>query len=425
MKIDGGASIAGTYNVSVSTTKDDSRTLTFTDQCTVVNYGPTFDLDHGTVHFNAMVGHAIHFDSFTLGESSSHGGTAWFNSGDPVDMDNLHMNPGTMRGASDFTINTSCFWGSGSHFRDSGVVNVNGTMTIASGSNAKTLADRALHIRGATTMAGGFGMTGSASLHIHPTGVLDIQFDSGGSAIGGNAGTPITNEGMLTKTAGSGISSISAPVTSSGIIDIRSGTLEFSRHRLVQTDGQIILNGGTLATWNSNQFGNPAIRIDGGVVTGSGLITDNFARLISNPGGTFAPGSPTGLIHITGRYTQGAGGTLEIELEGSLSGEYDVLETTGVASLAGELHIIERSEFKPAVGNTFAILTAASVTGQFDNVVGPAGYEVQYNDTDVTLVAVPIGDFDGDGVVGLYDYWVFQRASREAAPRRRQVVRRI
>lgn len=398
VKIDGGGSIGGTYNVSVSTTKDDSRTLTFTDQCTVVNYGPTFDLDHGTVHFNAPVGGPIHFDSFTLGESSSHGGTAWFNSGDPVDMDQLHMNPGTLRGSSDITINTHCYWGSGSHFRDPGTINVNGTMTIGSGSNAKNLADRTMNIFGTTSMVGGFGMTGSASLHIHPGAVLDIQVDSGGSII---SGASMNNAGTLVKSAGTNTSRISSEFTNTGTVEVQSGVLEFYTYYsyfYVQTAGETILNGGDIS-----MFGPRSFSISGGKLTGQGTITGK----VSIGAGTVAPGLAAGTLVVTGTYNQNAESVLEIEIEGSNPGEFDVLEVSSTATLAGELLVLEDAEFTAEPGNVFVILTAGSIVGQFDTVTLPPPYEIRYKDQDVRLIVPLPGDLDENGFANLYDWYLF------------------
>lgn len=398
VKIDGGGSIGGTYNVSVSTTKDDSRTLTFTDQCTVVNYGPTFDLDHGTVHFNAAVGGPIHFDSFTLGESSSHGGIAWFNSGDPVDIDELQMNPGTVRGSSDVTINTRCYWGSGSHFRDPGTINVNGTMTVGSGSNAKNLADRTMHIFGTTSMVGGFGMTGSASLHIHPGAVLDIQVDTGGSII---SGASLHNAGTLVKSAGTATSRISSDVTNTGTVEVRSGVLEFYTYYgyfYIQTAGQTILNGGDI-----RMFGTKSFSISGGTLTGYGTITGK----VSIGAATVAPGLAVGTLIVNGNYTQNGESTLEIEIESANPGGYDRLEVSGTATLSGELLVLKNAGFTPEMGDAFVILTANSVVGEFDNVTIPPPLEIRYEQQQVKLIVPLPGDLDENGIVDLFDWSLF------------------
>jgi len=125
----------------------------------------------------------------------------------------------------------------------------------------------------------------------------------------------------------------------------------------------------------------------GGLLTGTGTV----GGVVSNTGGDVAPGASAGLLTVDGDYTQGASGTLQIEIGGTTSGtEYDKLVVTGTAFLAGTLDISLIGGFEPQMGNNFEILTAATVSGTFDTVLGtslPSGdtLTVIYSPTAVTL----------------------------------------
>ena len=59
-------------------------------------------------------------------------------------------------------------------------------------------------------------------------------------------------------------------------------------------------------------------------------------------------------------------GVLEIELAGINSGEFDVLSITGQATLGGILEVSFLDGFLPEIGDTFDILTAGLISGEFD-----------------------------------------------------------
>ncbi len=101
-----------------------------------------------------------------------------------------------------------------------------------------------------------------------------------------------------------------------------------------------------------------------------------------------------GSLSITGGYTQAAGGVLNIDIGGAISGtEFDVLNISGAANLNGTLNISLIGGFVPAIGSTFKILNCASRTGTFSVINGikidsSEHFEVVYNSADVTLHVV-------------------------------------
>jgi len=105
--------------------------------------------------------------------------------------------------------------------------------------------------------------------------------------------------------------------------------------------------------------------------TGGTLRTGTFSGDLVNSGGTLAPGSSTGLTTVEGNYVQESAGTLEIEIGGTGSGQYDVLVVTGTAAMAGTLDVMLIDEFSPRGGDAFNILDWSDVTGAFDTIKLP------------------------------------------------------
>ncbi|MEZ6073897.1 MAG: multicopper oxidase domain-containing protein [Pirellulales bacterium] len=129
--------------------------------------------------------------------------------------------------------------------------------------------------------------------------------------------------------------------------------------------------------------------------------------------GVVSPGDSPGVLSVDA-YTQEAAGRLRIELGGTDNGnppapEFDQLQVTGNAVLAGTLDVELVDGFEPAFGDTFDILTATSVAGRFDvtklpDVAEGLGWNVDYQPDRVTLVVWLPGDGNLDGVVDGLDY---------------------
>ncbi|MEI6862748.1 MAG: autotransporter outer membrane beta-barrel domain-containing protein, partial [Verrucomicrobiota bacterium] len=118
--------------------------------------------------------------------------------------------------------------------------------------------------------------------------------------------------------------------------------------------------------------------------------------------GTLSPGNSPGLINVTGNFSQAAGGKTIIELASLAS--FDQMVITGTATLNGTLQVTKLPGYTPALGDTFAILTAAGgVSGTFSSLTGTAlaatgtaiGSTVSYGATTVTVafVQLPLAGF--------------------------------
>ncbi len=129
----------------------------------------------------------------------------------------------------------------------------------------------------------------------------------------------------------------------------------------------------------------------GGTLKGNGSLTGS----VHNTGGTVAPGSSPGILTIDGNYSQGAGGTLAIELSGTGAGtDSDRLVVNGSALYDGTLALIPLNSFVPNLSFNYDMLTNgfgqagvfATVTGS--NAGGGKTYVVSYPATAVTITVV-------------------------------------
>jgi hypothetical protein len=253
-------------------------------------------------------------------------------------------------------------------------------------------------------MTHAFGALGGWT--IQPTGMVNIQVDSQFDA----KNRTINNAGTILRSAGAGNATfINAIWNNTGLVRTETGVLRFERTgggiSYTQTAGATELAGGSM-------YCETNLNHNGGRLTGAGTVTGDPI----NAGAVVQPGNSAGILSIaadpsaspfplTGSYTQGAGGMLEIELGGLAPGTgHDQLVAVGTASLNGTLHVIPINGFVPQVGHSFTILTAATRTGTFSQVTGAGQYNVIYSPSSVvlTVVASP-ADADGDGDVDLDD----------------------
>ncbi len=159
-------------------------------------------------------------------------------------------------------------------------------------------------------------------------------------------------------------------------------------HDLTANANNGVLGGGIAAnqpSWVANPL--PTISIQGGSLTGTGVLNANVTNAaLVTPGGAGA-----GVLTITGSYTQTSAGTLDIDLGGLTAGTaYDQLNVDGAVTLDGTLNVDEIDGFAPTNGNSFAILVAGSLSGEFTTTNGLIGAQLllvaNYSADGVTLV---------------------------------------
>jgi hypothetical protein len=270
----------------------------------------------------------------------------------------------------------------------SGKITNNGTISLASTGN-QTIA---MIVAGGATLAGSGTLTlGTGGPNIIE-GSTGKEFLTNSSTIQG-AGT-ITNVGLInngTILANAGTLAIGPTVqgyafTNNGSLIVDSGSavnITGPVKLSFQTTGTVtVSSGATLSVVGSSAFtqtkgtttvdGNLSaangVYISGGTLDGNGgKLTGNLslagAALILGDGA-----NKVGELTVSGGYSQTSTSFLNIDLGGTKSGTFDVLNITGTASLHGTLNVDALSGFTPTVGEQFDILNYSSETGTFSTV---------------------------------------------------------
>ncbi|HET6426950.1 MAG TPA: PEP-CTERM sorting domain-containing protein, partial [Phycisphaerae bacterium] len=226
-------------------------------------------------------------------------------------------------------------------------------------------------------------------------GTFDIESNADLEWDGGSRPT-FNNAGSFVKSGG-GVTTVAFAFSNSGTVEAQAGSLQLTGG-FTQTDGQTVLSGGALNVTGAG------IDLQGGVIAGAGDIFGN----VFNTAGTVAPGGSAGTLGISATYTQSSGGVLAIELGGTEAGQFDVLNVTGDANLAGTLALGLIGGYDPNYGDSFQVLTAAAVIGVFDTIDGwrvsnDMSLATLYHLGDVTVMATLPGDADADLDVDLDD----------------------
>lgn len=163
--------------------------------------------------------------------------------------------------------------------------------------------------------------------------------------------------------------------TATGVSIVNSSTLNFDDYTLTNPNGIGVV---TLTNDTSS------------TLSGSGSVALDVLN-----DGTVAPGNSAGVLAIDGDFSQSSTGLLVIEIGGTLPGaEFDMLEISGSATLAGIFEVSLIDGFIPAYGDVFEVLTFDSLIGTFDDFVGldiSSGKRLVpvFGSNSLSLVAVP------------------------------------
>jgi hypothetical protein len=89
--------------------------------------------------------------------------------------------------------------------------------------------------------------------------------------------------------------------------------------------------------------------------------------------GTVSPGSAgaSGMLSVTGNYTQAQYATLMIQLADMSPDQFSALNVMGNANLNGFLDPVLLNGFVPSIGDSFVFLNYASFTGGFSRILHP------------------------------------------------------
>jgi T5SS/PEP-CTERM-associated repeat protein len=222
---------------------------------------------------------------------------------------------------------------------------------------------------GTVNVVTGGTWTNNGDLVIGDAGTGTVSVDSASSISVGTISSP-ANLILGNLSTGNGT------LTSAGSIIVR-GNVENG----ISGTGNVTINSGTPSVLNvtgdytqgaggttqiDGKLEAALVTIEGGLLKGTGTVDST----VLNTGGTVKGGDSPGALTITGNYTQGAGGTLETEIA-SLS-SFDQLLVDGTADLAGTLDVqlIDGFAFTTGVTEDFDILgTGLGLTNGLTNLV--------------------------------------------------------
>ncbi len=251
--------------------------------------------------------------------------------------------------------------------------------------------------------------------------------------ITGNGTQPLTINGQirdfngpnaLTKT-GSSIVKLAGNNTYFGNTIVSGGVLQIDGpNAALANTAKVSVGAQSSLVLASGRIHTPVVEIaSGGTFQFNGgiLETAQVIGSLTNNGGDFRPGLSIAKTTISGDFTQNAG-QLSIELGGTTAGtQFDQLLVSGTAAISGSLTVtlanLGGGLFSPALGSTFEIIHANSLSGAFSSISAPTlsggrKWAVQ-NTTNSVLLQVVSGlaaDFDHNNAVNAADLLIWKNS---------------
>jgi fibronectin-binding autotransporter adhesin len=235
-------------------------------------------------------------------------------------------------------------------------------------------------------------------------GTVSANVAGAGTALTLSSGNTFTNNGTFAVASGATLqvngtltNYLASTSTLSGGTYNVSGFLTFGTTSgagaIATNDANILINGPTaeirylyqgafhdaLAGLSTNAAGASLTFIDHNFTTAGNFTND----------GTLIVDPSTFTVH--GDLLEGASSVLGAHIDGLTAGtQYDQFLVTGTASLSGTLDITFDPGFTPALGESFALISYTSATGQFSSIdvtglPSGLGYTLQYGPNGVTL----------------------------------------
>jgi hypothetical protein len=238
------------------------------------------------------------------------------------------------------------------------------------------------------------------------------------SSVGPSTGLIVARDATLRFHAG--LSNSGALAFSAGISDVFGDVNNLNN---LATPGRIVVTGGAQANFFDDVINTGSIQVS---AAGALQSTAVFLGSLSGNGvtggghvfieGDARPGFSPGTMAFGGDVSFGPLSTLNIELAGTTPGtQFDRVAVAESASIGGDLVVSLLGGYRPAIGTSFQILSAAGgIIGTFADeslpeLAGGASWSVGYGNNAVTLeVGGVLGDFNHDGRVDSADYSVWR-----------------
>jgi T5SS/PEP-CTERM-associated repeat protein len=199
---------------------------------------------------------------------------------------------------------------------------------------------------------------------------------------------------------GSLLEAAAAVIGNNGQLHVHNGGTATFFITLTLSGGQIDSTGGTVNLGIVIARGD----IDEVHVYPDGTLDGDSGSIVGNLVNEGTVGPLTGIVSVSGNYTQTADGSLIIDIGGTVAGDdYGQLAVSGAAALDGTLTLQFSDGFEPAPTDTFELLTYASRTGTFSDVICPEGYQcdVEFGPDGMTCQAEPLADIPAVSEWGL------------------------
>ncbi|TAK46426.1 MAG: filamentous hemagglutinin N-terminal domain-containing protein [Betaproteobacteria bacterium] len=274
------------------------------------------------------------------------------------------------------------------------VLSVDGNVTLTGGSvsgaavgsniQGGQTTDVVMSVGGNVTLDPGTGVNGGSRIGSPIAGVAggDITLLAGGNiamnSAGPGLGSSVRTLGNVTLDANAITQGADSALEAGGFAAL--STVAGTTLAGTSNIGTLLLASGNLTL--SGTLTTSALLIPDGIkLNGTGTVIGD----VSNSG-TIAPGTSTGLLTVSGNYTQSSTGALTVEIGGTTVGtEYDRLAVSGTASLDGTLNVSEGA-VAPVAGTTYAVITCGSCTGTFAALNSPTvNVTPTYGATSFTL----------------------------------------
>lgn len=238
--------------------------------------------------------------------------------------------------------------------------------------------------------AGTLTVGGNVTKSSYSTGIGTLSISGGTLTIGGGNGDIYVDNFVIGSISGSNVNytfsdtglyegshKIAGTLTANNLFLGKDGTGTFTQtggNNTISGTVTLAANAGSAGTYNLNDGALRATTItvnSGGTFNFNGgtLSVDQFNGDLANLGGTLAPGNSPGITNITGNYSQSGAGIFDVEIGGTSLGQFDMLNISGTATLDGTLNVSlfdwGSGLFTPQVGDSFDILAAQILSGQF------------------------------------------------------------
>lgn len=337
----------------------------------------------------------------------SGGATIFVDSAGTAQVGQLQLTGGgIVSGAAQIDVTGSLGWSAGSIIGTGGTP---GPLRLLPGSSSSffgvgphLLSDRPLEIGGLLTLNSGeilVPASGGGLVNVLVGG--ELRFDAAAPPVGMRCDSPpcvalMQVDGLL-RQQGSAVPDLQlfAPLPLAGTLEVGGGGLQVN---------EVIQSGGLTDVFSGAQLQTSALTLNGGELRGGGTILGD----IFNVAGTVRPGSSPGSLTIVGDYTQGASGTLVMEIAGNAPGSsHDYLGIDATATLDGTLTVVDAG-YTPTPPEALSLAFAdLGASGSFatTNVPYP-GYQISYTANEVSLAPVggpPVVNSTADPGDGICD----------------------